>query len=64
LATLDQALARRRTDKHPRVRAKDRAKAKGKDRAVAIDVAVAAVVEAAAVKVASHGTRIVPLTHP
>jgi hypothetical protein len=59
LATLDQALARRRTDKHPRVRAKDRAKAK--DRAVAIDVVVAAVVEA--VKVASHGTRIVPLTH-
>jgi hypothetical protein len=60
LATLDQALARRRTDKHLRVRAKDRAKAK--DRAVAIDVAVAAVVEAA-VKVASHATRIVPLTH-
>jgi hypothetical protein len=62
LATLDQALARRRTDKPPRVRAKDRAKVK--DRAVATDVAVAAVVEAAAaVKAVSHGTRIVPLTH-
>jgi hypothetical protein len=59
LATLDQALARHRTDKPPRVRAKDRAK----DRVVATDVVVAAVVEAAALKVASHGTRIVPLTH-
>jgi uncharacterized protein YqfA (UPF0365 family) len=61
LATHDQALDRPRTDKHRRVRAKDKAVAK--DRAAAIDVAAAAVVEAVALKVASRVIRVAPLTH-
>jgi hypothetical protein len=60
LVTPDQALAPRRTDQRRRVKAKVRAKVKV--RAAAIDVAAAAAVEAVVRKVASPGTRVVPLT--